>query len=574
MSNQLFSGRVWKAVLDAVPQGLVAVDSRGKIVYFNPYAEMALGIRAAEAVGRHFRDVFCPSLPLSQCWINLALEAEETVRQHRFEMERPDGRRYTLEADLTPARDRNGRVIGGLISVHEVDESEEIVEKLRQVEETHEAILGSIADGLFTVDHEWRITSFNRAAERLTGLQEREVLGKFCSQVLQTDRCRDGCPLAATLERHENVFDYEVTLLDRDGRPKTVTVNTAVLLNRDGSPIGGVVSFRDVSFLKKLEDDLQSTTQFEGMVGKHKSMRAIYELISEIADSDATVLIMGESGTGKEMVANALVRRSPRHDKPYIKVNCSVFPEGLLESELFGHVKGAFTDARYDRVGRFELADGGTIFLDEIGEISAAAQIKLLRVLEEKEFERVGSSETRKIDVRVIAATNQDLPRLVQEKKFREDLYYRLNVIPIVVPPLRERRSDIPLLLDHFIAKYRLVTGKSITGISDRAMDLLMSYDYPGNVRELENAIEHVFARTSGNVITEEKLPLSIRHQEKANGGVPCPTEEDGECQRILQALERARWNRTRAARLLGISRITLWRRMKALGILEENGEE
>jgi PAS domain S-box-containing protein len=571
MTNELFSRRAWKKVLDAIPQGLAAVDSAGNIVYFNPYAEMALGIRASDALGHHFRDIFCPSLPLSRCWVNLALEAEERVRHHRFEMERPNGQRHQLEADLTPVRDQKGEVVAAIISLQEVNGSNPLAERLQRIEEAHEAILGSIADGLFTVDHEWRITSFNRAAERMTGWRENEVLGKFCSQVLKTDRCREGCPLAATLERNQNLFEYNVTIHDQSDQPKKVSVNTAVLYNRDGAPIGGVVSFRNMGLLKKLQENLHFSAQFEGIVGKHKRMLEIYELIAEVADSDATILIMGESGTGKEMVANAIVRRSRRYDKPYVRVNCSVFPESLLESELFGHVKGAFTDARHDRTGRFELAHGGTIFLDEVGEMSPNAQLKLLRVLEEKEFERVGSSETIKVNVRVIAATNQNLPRLVQEKRFREDLYYRLNVIPIVLPPLRERRSDIPFLLDHFMAKYRLITGKPITQMSDHAMDLLMSHDYPGNVRELENAIEHAFARTTGNMIIEQKLPLAIR-QHMDSRKISAPDHTDGEGQRILQALEQAHWNRNRAAQLLGISRITLWRRMKTLGIL--NGAE
>jgi len=315
---------------------------------------------------------------------------------------------------------------------------------------------------------------------------------------------------------------------------------------------------------------LRFTTQFEGIVGKHKRMLEIYELIAEVANAEASVLIMGESGTGKEMVANAIVKRSHRRNQPYVKVNCSVFPETLLESELFGHVRGAFTDARNDRIGRFELANRGTILLDEVGEISPAAQVKLLRVIEEKQFERLGSSETIKVDVRVIAATNQDLPRLVQQKRFRNDLYYRLNVIPITLPALRERRSDIPLLVDHFLAKYRLLTGKPIEQITDQALDLLMGYDFPGNVRELENSIEHAFARTTGNVITEQKLPLAIRQHTHTRVEVACPNEHDEECQRILRALEQAHWKRNQAARRLGISRITLWRRMKSLGLLNQ----
>jgi len=336
--------------------------------------------------------------------------------------------------------------------------------------------------------------------------------------------------------------------------------------------MGAVISMRDLSYFHQIRKSLDQKTQFMGMVGKSKKMQEIYELIEEIADSPSTVLIQGESGTGKELIANAIQKLSSRRDKPYIKVNCSVFPETLLASELFGHVKGAFTDAHKDRKGRFEMADGGTIFLDEIGEASPAVQIKLLRVLQEKEFERVGGSETIKVDVRVIAATNQDLQKAVQEKRFREDLYYRLNVIPIYVPPLRERKEDIPLLIDYFMEKYRLITGKAIDDISDDALDMLMNYDYPGNIRELENAIEYAFARTKNRQITAEKLPLTIREQARkavfGNSHASDVTARTEEYIRIRRALEHHRWNREAAAQALGISRTTLWRKMKKLRLI------
>jgi len=445
---------------------------------------------------------------------------------------------------------------------------EPLQERLHRIEETHEAILNSIADGVFTVDQEWRITSFNRAAERITGLRSRDLLGQFCRRVLDADRCREGCPLALTLEQNRNLFDYEVALRHQSGADCNVRVNTAVLYDRQGTPAGGVVTFRDPARLERLGGETETVPHFEGLVGQHPSMMAIYNLIAEVADSDATVLILGESGTGKEMIANALVRRGSRSDRPFVKVNCSAFPETLLESELFGHVRGAFTDARSDRVGRFEKADGGTIFLDEIGEIPLSSQVKLLRVLEEGTFERLGSSDPLQVDTRVIAATNQDLPHQVRDRRFRDDLYYRLNVIPILLPPLRERRDDIPLLLDHFLTKYRRLTQKQIGQISDQAMSLFLGYDYPGNVRELENAVEHAFARTAGNIITEQKLPLALQRQmpaAEARTESSSPTNEEE--QRILQALNQAHWNRNQAANLLGMSRVTLWRRMKAFDI-------
>ena len=559
-----WTSSVWRNILDSVPSGLVAVDTGGNIVHCNPYAEMALGLHSTMALGRHFRDVFCPSLPLPHCWVSHALKTGESRRSHRFFLEHSTGRRYALEGDLTPVRDERGQVLGAMVAVREAEDvADDIEERLQRAEG---AILDSIADGLYTVDHEWRITSFNRAAERLTGLREEDVLGQVCRSVLRTDRCEEGCPLATTLEQNENVFGCEVTLRCDSPNRRGVSVNTAVLYDRDHTPIGGLVTFRDTELDRRVKLDLEPTTQFEGMVGSHPNMREVYDLVAEVADSDASVLIMGESGTGKEMIADAVVRRSRRRDRPCVKVNCSVYPDTLLESELFGHVKGAFTDARQDRAGRFLLADGGTVFLDEIGEISAAAQVKLLRVLQDRAFEPLGSSTTARVDVRIVAATNRDLPQLVREGHFRDDLYYRLNVIPVVLPPLRARRSDIPLLVDYFLAKYRLLTGKPIERISANAMDLLIAYDYPGNVRELENAVEHAFARTRAATIELEKLPLALREQEAV------PVRSDGGEKDVLQALEQARWNRDRAAQLLGVSRTTLWRRMKALG-LSDSGD-
>ncbi|RMF70522.1 MAG: AAA family ATPase [Calditrichaeota bacterium] len=343
------------------------------------------------------------------------------------------------------------------------------------------------------------------------------------------------------------------------------------MYDSSGEAIGGVVSFR--SCKQNMFADGEPACSFHGIVGKSRRMLDIFQIIREVADSKATVLILGESGTGKELVANAIQKLSSRCHRPYVKVNCAAIPDTLLESELFGHVKGAFTDAHADRVGRFALADGGTIFLDEVGDLTPPAQLRLLRVLEQGEFQRLGSSETIRVDVRVIAATNHNLWQLVQEGRFRDDLFYRLNVIPITLPPLAQRREDLPLLIEHFMEKYRRLTGKPIYDISDKANDLLMAYAYPGNVRELENIIEHAFARTDSSVITENKLPFYLRSDSDARltaegAAVDSVSEERS---RILSVLQRHHWNRVRAARALGWSRTTLWRRMRQFDLLERS---
>ena len=543
--NDPFSDTVWKSVLDTVPAGLVAVDQGGLITYCNSSARMVLGLEARTTIGRHFREVFCPSLPTDRCWINRAIVAEATVRCHHFRMEHPAGGRYALEADFTPIKGMDGELLGGWIAIREDGEAD-----AEGCDPSAGQILDSIAEGLYTVDHEWHITSFNRAAERLTGLRESEILGEPCQEVLRADLCADGCPLAMTFEHDEGQLNQSMVMLHDGPRRLPVTANTAALRDGGGRTIGGVVSFRDARTQKRVSTDLLPAARFEGLVGDDPQMLAVYELIGEVADSLANVLIMGESGTGKEMVVDALVKRSPRGDRPCVRVNCAAFPEALLQNELFA-----------DRSSRFATADGATLFLDEVGAVGPLAQVELLRAIESGDF-----------DVRVISATARDLPRLVEEGDFREDLYYRLNVIPIALPPLRERRADISPLANYFIDKYRLITGKPILGISDDALKTLMDYDFPGNVRELENAIEHAFARSSESVIHVDKLPLAIKH------GLTQETAAAGRNRRIkvpqvLRALEETHWNRSEAAALLGMSRTTLWRRMKALGLARERDQ-
>lgn len=435
-----------------------------------------------------------------------------------------------------------------------------------------EAILDSLGEGLFTVDKEFKINSFNRAAEKILGLRKTDIIGDYCKNVLKSKRCFNDCPLGKVLESGQNVYDIESQLLDSKGKKIPVKINATVLKDIDDRPIGGVVSFRDMSYLEKIQKNLMISSNFYGVIGQHKTMQEIYQLIEEVAESASNVFIVGASGTGKEIIANAIQKTSRRKDKAFIKINCSVFPPQILASELFGHVKGSFTDAVKDRIGRFEAADKGTIFLDEVAEMPIQMQVQLLRVLQEGTFERVGESITRRVDVRVIAATNQDIQKELSAGNFREDLFYRLNVIPITVPSLRERISDIPHLVQHFINKFSLISGKKIQETNDEAMDVLLSYDWPGNVRELENAIEYAFARTKDNIIHTSKLPPHIRIEVSNTGRTSIKKEhaiQTDEYLKVKNVLEKFRWNRSKAADELGIGRTTLWRKMKSLGLEE-----
>jgi PAS domain S-box-containing protein len=434
-------------------------------------------------------------------------------------------------------------------------------------------ILDSIGEGVFTVDKDFKVNFFNKSAERITGYKREEVLGKFCKHVFHSEFCFSDCPIAIVLKSKKNIYDFESTIKTQINPNKTIKLNAAVLYNEADEPTGGIISFRDLSPVETIGIDLQKQNHFYGMVGRSRQMQEIYKLIEEIADTNAPVLISGESGTGKELVANAIQKSSNRKNEAFIKINCSVFPSNLLASELFGHVKGAFTDAVKDRPGRFELADKGTIFLDEVAEMPLQMQIQLLRVLQEGTFERVGESFTRHTNVRVIAATNVEIKDALKNGKFREDLFFRLNVIPINVPPLRERVEDIPPLVIHFLNKFSLLYKKEIREIEDDALNALIKYKWPGNIRELENVIEYAFVRTTKkSIIEKDKLPANLCECKsdgdllKHTNGTPSFGKEITD---MLVLLEKHKWNKTAVANELNIGRTTLWRKLKKAGIVE-----
>jgi PAS domain S-box-containing protein len=432
-------------------------------------------------------------------------------------------------------------------------------------------IFDSIPHGIFTIDAAGRITSFNRTAEKLTGYDREDVLGRACAAVFQADICETSCPLKRSIHTFERTQDREVTIVTKSGRKRPIAISTAALVSPQGEVLGGVEMFRDLSTVHALRKQLHGTYVCDDIVSKSPKMQRIFELIPLVASSQSTVLIEGASGTGKELVARAIHNQGPRHDKPFVAVNCAALPESLMESELFGYRRGAFTDAKADKPGRFELANGGTILLDEVGELPQGVQAKLLRVLQQREYEPLGATAPVKADVRVIASTNRDLEAAATNGDFRQDLYFRLAVVRIQLPPLTERREDIPLLTRHFIDRFNALQGRRIRQCSERALSALMSYPFPGNVRELENAIEHAFVVCVGEVINLEDLPIHI--VEVAREGPTEPAEdlesplEAAEAETIRSALERNDGNRAATAGHLGISRSTLWRKMKRYGI-------
>lgn len=428
-------------------------------------------------------------------------------------------------------------------------------------------ILDSIADGVFTVDQDWRITSFNRAAQEITKVSRTEAVGQLCKDVLKADICEKNCCLRTTMKTGAPIINKKVNIIDAEGRKLPISISTALLRNKSGKLLGAVETFRDISVEEDLRKAIQSKYSFEDIISKNHKMLQLCDILPDIAASSSTVLIEGESGTGKELIARAMHNLSPRKKQPFLAVNCSALPDTLLESELFGYKAGAFTDAKKDKPGRFCLAENGTLFLDEIGEITLAMQVKLLRVLQEKTYEPLGATQSVKHNVRIIAATNKNLEELVHQNRFREDLFYRINVFKINLPPLRERMEDIPLLIDHFVGRFNILQKKNIEGVSDEAMSLLMTYNYPGNIRELANVVERAFILCKTGVIEKKHLPEELLITGVRTFEKDASSFRDVETAYLINALKQNNWNCPQTARQLGIHKSTLYRKIKALHI-------
>ncbi len=433
----------------------------------------------------------------------------------------------------------------------------------------HDTILNSINEGVFTVGTDWRISDFNQAAERLTGIKKQYAIGRPCHEVFRASICETACALRQTIKTGKPIVNAVTYIVNKEGKQTPIRISTALLKDNNGDVIGGVETFQDLSQVIQLQKELESRYTFEDIIGRSPVMLKLFQIMPQIAESSSTVLIEGASGTGKELFARAVHSLSKRKNNRFLAVNCAALPDTLLESELFGYKTGAFTGAYRDKPGRFALADGGTIFLDEIGDISPALQVRLLRVLQEHEIEPLGSVEPVKVDVRIVAATNKTLDKLVKAGKFRKDLLYRIRVIYLKVPTLRKRREDIPLLINHVIARLNNVQNKNIAGVSDEVMVRLMGYEYPGNVRELENIIEQAFVLCRNGIIELHHLPPEFHSDGHS-------VENDRSDQITLKSMERIlicktlqlyNGNRIRTSKALGIDVSTLYRKVKSLNI-------
>ncbi len=597
------------SILGQIRDGLVVLDLDGRIMFTNPIFLDMVGRTGEDLRGRPGAEIFDPVI-----WPLLdpgRLPPMDDAGESHFNVCVPDqsGRKRSYCFIASPVRDEQGNIVGVLENFRGMDrlrdmilQLEEVTQLSRREKEKTDRILDSIADGVFAVDRDRRIASFSDKMARLTGVEASQAVGRTCMEVLRGTKCDTDCPLRWSFGNGRVVENCSETLRVPAGEIP-VFVTTAFQHDTRGAVTGLTGVVHDRSEVERLRRELQGRRAQHDIIARGRAMQEIIQVVETVADTDATVLITGESGTGKEIVAKAVHQLSGRRDKPFVTLNCASLNDNLLESELFGHVRGAFTGAVKDKPGRFELAAGGTIFLDEIGDTTPALQVKLLRVLQEKTFERVGEARTRAVDVRIIAATNRDLRSLVQGGRFREDLYYRLSVVPIHLPPLRDRPEDIPLLVQHFIDTYRprYFSGREqeFEGISNRALALLMSYHWPGNVRELEHTIEYAMISTTSNRIERAFLPAPLRQLQpvddasrppgdasgtavasasgraaaEAAGDVTAEAAGPDDGETLLDALQRNRWNATRTARELGISRTTLWRRMKSLDLLKNAGD-
>lgn len=425
-------------------------------------------------------------------------------------------------------------------------------------------ILDSVADGVFTVDSSMHITWFNRSAEQITGFTQQEALGRPCCEIFRSSICFSACPVREAMASGKSVENREIDILNRNNREIPISVSASVLLDAAGQPTGGVETFRDLSRLRALQQEVSDKYTFHDLVSRNPAMRKLFDILPDVAASDVTTLLQGDSGTGKELFAHALHDLSPRRDKPLVTINCGALPEQLLEAEIFGARKGAYTGSVEDRPGRLAQAEGGTLFLDEIGDLPLALQVKLLRVLENREYQPLGAKGPRRADVRFVAATHRRLGEMVTAGTFRQDLYFRLNVVQLAIPPLKERPEDIPLLLDMALDRFNKHYGKQIRGFDPEALNLLLDHPYPGNVRELLNIVERAAILCRSQQITVDLLPADLSLHASANNR---PVNGRPKVDQLHEMLIRHAGNRSALARKLGVNRTTLWRWLKDGGL-------
>lgn len=569
----VFYEQLW-GLLDEMRIGVFTVDSKRRITSFNRAAEIITGYHEDEVVGKLCHQVFLNDLCFGDCKYHEAVQADRKSLSFEVEIIDSHEEKRTITKMVTPLYDTNGQPMGCMEVFQDRSTFEELISRILYDERQLKIILDNLDIGVFTVTRGGLINFFNRQAEAISGYDRKEVLGKSCAIVFGEEGSKDVALLKQAIGEGLSLENKEGQVVTKGRGIIPIQANYMALRNEQGNTVGGLATVQDLSLIHQLNKEIKSQYTHGDMVGKDPAMQKIFEMVPVVAAADATVLIEGSTGTGKDLLAKVIHNESTRSNKPLVKVNCAALPDNLLESEMFGYVKGAFTGATRDKPGRFQEADKGTIFLDEIGDLPLSLQAKLLRVLEDQEFYALGSRRTTKVDVRIIAATNQGLEQQVEAKRFREDLFYRLNVIRLELPPLKTRKADIPLIIDHIMKRLNAVNKTGDTKISEEAMEVLLNHDYPGNIRELENILEHALIICQTGTIERKHLPLALQnastvvamdHEGPPYREAPVRYEEK---QRILETLERHHGHRGRSARELRMDRTTLWRKMKKYNIL------
>lgn len=565
------SSSQWLLLLDQLNIGAFTIDLLRRITSFNQSARALLGLEEVEVIGRDCREVFRGVPCRLKCPFQIGWDPE--AKDLEVEVLDASDKKRLVTRLAAPLYDQDQNLAGCLTILQDRSPLADLIDRVSYGEKSLKIILDNLDVAIFGVNRGGYITFFNTAAETITGYNRRQVLGKSCQFILGPGDDQGLALLKESMTDGQPRTTDKAKINSRDGEAIDVKADYMPLTNDQGKIIGGLVTLHDLTLAQQLDQVITDHYTFHNMIGKDPAMQKIFEMIGIVADSEATVLIEGATGTGKDLLAKVIHSASPRSNKFMVKVNCAALPDNLLESEIFGYVKGAFTGADRDKPGRFQEADGGTILLDEIGDLPLSLQAKLLRVLEDKEFYPLGSRHTVKVDVRIIAASNRSLERLLAKGLFREDLFYRLNVLRIEIPCLKDRRADLPILIRNIMRRSYAAKEKRPPEISEKAMEILLKYDYPGNIRELENILEYALLICQGHTIQPEHLHGYVQTRLaslKAANLSPLGLEtnpDDRERNKIISILERHSWHRQKTARALGIDRTTLWRKMKRFGL-------
>jgi PAS domain S-box-containing protein len=557
------------SIFDCFSVGVIIIKPDRKIVAMNRSAELITGHSAAAVTGKYCHQTFNDYLCSGECKFYQMLETGEELGSVDLEIVDQSNERRSMTKLISSLYGNDQELLGCIELFQDHSAFKDLIERVRHDDRRLKIILDNLDIGVLTVDCSGHVSFFNTMAEKITGFMRKEILGKSCATLFGKETFDDVMLLTETISNGRPRSNKEEEVITHEGQVIPIRANVMALKNEEGRIVGGLATISDLSLKYQLDSAIRDRYTFYDMIGKDPAMQKIFDIIPLIAASDATVLVEGPTGTGKDILAKVIHTASSRREKPLVKVNCAALPDNLLESEMFGYVRGAFTGAEKDKPGRFQEADGGTIFLDEIGDLPLSLQAKLLRVLEDKEFYPLGSRKTTKVNIRIIAATNQGLEQLVKAKLFREDLFYRLNVMRLELPPLKDRKGDVPLLISHILKRLCATRDVRVDKISENAMEVLLNHDYPGNVREIENIIEHALIICQGNIIERKHLPLALQkkdaltmlsEQEKVDLNKEVGSSEQN---MIKEMLYKYNWNRSKTAQALNVNRTTLWRKMK-----------